>query len=100
MDDCRNCEFRGYSPQLCAFHHSRCAGSTRKPVPPSIELAATTAAGAGLGVALVVLGSAAVALVTGPVAVHALLVKLCVGAGAAGGGFGLAKGLKKLKQPK
>jgi len=96
MKECKDCEFKGYSPQVCAVHIRHCRkrqGQERKPVSPSVKIGAKTLAGAGIGVAAVVLGSAAVSLVGGAALLHAVLFKLGAGAGLAGGGIGLFKGI-------
>jgi len=96
MDECRDCEFKGYSPQVCMLHAKHCRemrGQERKPLPEAVKLGAKTVAGAGLGVAVVVFGSAAASLVGGAMVLHALLWKLGLGAGLAGGGVGFFRGL-------
>jgi hypothetical protein len=87
----------GYSPQLCKFHSKHRKGCDRKKntVPKSLKIGASTIAGAGLGVAAVVLGTTAVSLVGGAAIIHAAIVKLGAGAGLAGGGIGLFKGISK-----
>jgi len=87
----------GYSPQLCEFHSKHRKGCNRKKttIPKSVKVGASTIAGAGLGVAAVVLGTTAVSLIGGAAIIHAAIVKLGAGAGLAGGGIGLFKGISK-----
>lgn len=96
MKECVDCEYRGYSPEFCRVHVKSCAkngGHERKPTPRFVKIGAKALAGAGLGVAAVALGSAAVSLVGGAAVIHAVLLKLGAGAGLAGGGVGIYKGL-------
>ena len=100
MKECRDCEFKGYSPQLCMVHAKHCRknrGRPKKPVPRSVKVGAKALAGAGVGMAAVMLGSAAVSLVGGAALLHAVLFKLGAGAGLAGGGLGLVKGISEKK---
>jgi hypothetical protein len=75
------------------LHAKHCAQPGARELSPAMKIGAKTAAGAGVGVAAVILGTAMVSLVGGAAVLHALLWKLGVGAGLAGGGVGLAKGL-------
>jgi hypothetical protein len=96
MKECKDCEYKGYSPQLCMVHVKHCrkhGGRPRKPMPKSVKIGAKTLAGAGMGMAAVMLGSAAVSLVGGAALLHALLFKLGAGAGLTGGSIGLVKGI-------
>lgn len=96
MKECIECEYRGYSPDFCRVHVKSCKrnrGRDRKPTPAYLKVGAKILAGAGVGVATVALGSAAASLVGGAVLVHAVMLKLGAGAGLAGGGIGLYKGL-------
>lgn len=102
MKECRDCEYRGYSREICVVHAKSCKRypeHERKPIPKSVKIGATTLAGAGVGVATVVLGSTAVSLVGSVALIHALLLKLGAGAGLAGGSLGLAKSLSKKNSP-
>ena len=100
MDDCKDCEYRGYSPQVCALHVKHCDGRPRRPLPVPVKVGARTAAGVGLGMAAVLLGTAAVSLVGGAVVLHGLLFKLSVAAGAVGGGVGLFRSLQQERSNK
>lgn len=96
MSECTDCEYRGYSPEFCRVHIKSCKrneGTERKPAPAFVRVGAKVLAGAGVGVAAVALGSAAVSLVGGAAVLHAVLLKVGAGAGLAGGGIGLYKGL-------
>lgn len=96
MKECLDCEYRGYSPEFCRIHVKSCVrrqGRDRKPTPRIIKVGVKALTGAGVGVAAVFLGSAAVSLVGGAALLHAVLFKLGAGAGLAGGGVGLYKGL-------
>lgn len=96
MDECKDCEFRGYSPQVCmlhAKHRNQALGRPRKALSVPVKVSAKTVAGAGVGVAAVVFGSAMVSLVGGATVLHAMLLKMSIGAGLAGGGIGFFKGL-------
>jgi hypothetical protein len=96
MKECLDCEYRGYSPEFCRVHVKSCVrrnGRQRKPTPVFLKVGAKALTGAGVGVAAVVIGSAAVSLVGGAALLHAVLLKLGAGAGLAGGGVGLYKGL-------
>jgi hypothetical protein len=96
MKECRDCEYKGYSPQICMLHIKHCErrrSRERKPLPKPVKVCAKTLAGAGVGVAVVALGSVAVSLVGGAAVLHAVLLKLSAGAGLTGGGIGLYKGL-------
>jgi hypothetical protein len=100
MDECRDCEFKGYSPQVCRLHAQHCqklGARPQRPLPPAIKTSAKALAGAGLGVAAVVVGSAMVSFVGGAAVLHAVLGKLILGAGMAGGGVGLYRGINKSK---
>lgn len=100
MDLCKDCEFKGYSPQFCLAHIKHCQEHQRrhrKPLSPAVRVGAKTLAGAGIGVAAVVLGSTAVSLVGGAALIHAALFKLGVGASLTGGGIGFWKGLARRK---
>lgn len=95
-DECKNCEFKGYSPQVCRLHAKHCnhdGPREPRPLSPTVQIGAKALAGVGIGVATVVFGSAMVSLVGGAAVLHAMLFKLGVGAGAAGGGIGLYRGL-------
>ena len=101
IDECKDCEFKGYSPQVCMLHAKHCyknEGQPRKPLPIPMKVSAKTLAGAGVGVAAVVFGSAMVSLVGGATLIHTMLWKLSIGAGLAGGGVGLFKGLTGKKE--
>ena len=94
MKECDQCEYRGYSRELCRAHSRKCAalqGKEPRPVPVPVKIGAKTLAGAGLGVATVFLGTTAVSLVGGAALIHAVLFKLGAGAGLAGGGVGFFK---------
>jgi len=96
MKECLDCEYRGYSPEFCRLHIRHCArnqGHKRKPTPRFVKIGAKAFAGAGFGIAAVALGSAAASLVGGAVVLHAVMLKLGAGAGLAGGGVGIYKGL-------
>lgn len=96
MEDCKDCEYRGYSPQFCLVHVKHCRRKPRhqrKPLPAPVKIGAKTLAGAGMGVAVVILGSAAVSLVGGAALIHAVLLKVGAGAGLTGGGIGLYRSL-------
>ena len=100
MDDCKDCAFRGYSPEFCLVHVKHCLkhqGHDQKPLSPAVRVGAQTLAGAGIGVAAVILGSTAVSLVAGAALIHAALFKLGVGASLAGGGIGFWKGIARTK---
>jgi hypothetical protein len=100
MEECKDCEYKGYSPQVCMVHAKHCRRKPRhqrKPLPAPVKIGAKTLAGAGMGVAAVILGSAAVSLVGGAAVIHALLLKVGAGAGLTGGGIGLYKGLSGKK---
>jgi hypothetical protein len=75
-------------------------GHRRKPLPEPVRIGAKTVAGAGIGVAAVFLGSAAASLVGGAALIHLALLKLGAGAGLAGGGIGLYRGLTSRKAHK
>lgn len=95
-EQCQNCEFKGYSRELCVVHRRHCSanpGRASKPTPAPVKIGAKVLVGAGLGVVTVVLGSAAVSLVGGAALLNAILLKIGAGAGLAGGGIGLFKGL-------
>ena len=101
MKECGDCEFKGYSPQLCIVHAKHCRqheGEERKPLPPSLRIGAKALAGVGVGMGAVILGSAAISLVGGAALIHALLVKLSAGAGLTGGGIGFYRGLTEAKE--
>ena len=101
MKECIDCEFRGYSPQFCSVHVKHCRkyeGGERKTVPASVKVGAKALAGVGMGMGVVILGSAAVSLVGSAAIIHALLIKLGAGAGLTGGGIGLYKGLVDNKE--
>lgn len=101
MKECQECEYRGYSPEVCMLHARHCAkreGGPPKKVSRARKLGARTLAGAGLAVAAVAVGSAALSLVGGALLVKIALVKVAAGAGMAGGGFGLATGLRREKK--
>ena len=96
MKECDDCEYRGYSPQFCRMHVKQCRkniGREKKPLSRPVKVGAKTLAGIGMGMGAVIIGSAAVSLVGSAVLVHALVIKLSAGAGLAGGGIGLVKGL-------
>jgi hypothetical protein len=98
MKECQDCEYRGYSREICVVHARSCnkyPDRERKSIPNSVKIGATTLAGAGVGVATVALCSTAVSLVGSVALIHALLLKIGAGAGLAGGGLGLARGLSK-----
>ena len=98
MKECDQCEYRGYSRELCQAHARKCAalqGKEPKPVPVPLKVGAVTLAGAGVGVATIVLGTTAVSLVGGAALIHAALFKLGAGAGLAGGGIGFFKSLSR-----
>ncbi len=100
MKECDRCEYRGYSRQVCQAHARSCAaqgGKERKPIPTSVKIGAGALAGAGVGVATIVLGTTAVSLVGGAALIHAALFKLGAGAGLAGGGVGFFKALSRQK---
>lgn len=96
MDECKDCEYRGYSPEVCRLHLRHCQkhqDRERKPLPAPVKIGAKTLAGAGVGVATVFLGVTAASLVGGAALLHLALLKLGVGAGLLGGGIGFYKGL-------
>jgi hypothetical protein len=100
MEECRDCEFKGYSPQVCLVHSRHCRRNprrNRRTLPAPVRIGAKTLAGAGMGVAAVILGSAAISLVGGAAVLHAALLKLGAGAGLTGGGIGLYRGLATTK---
>lgn len=78
--------------------------STRTPAPQSsgpqsfLAVTAKTAAGAGLGLVVVLVGAAAGGILAETVLIPSLLVK--VAAGIAGGGVGLAKGIGDERKPR
>jgi len=101
MDECKDCEYMGYSPQVCRLHTKSCKKMperAHKKLPTSVKVGATTLAGAGLGMAAAVIGSTAVSLVGGAALIHALMLKLGAGGGLAGGSIGFFKGLNKTKR--
>lgn len=99
MEECKDCEYRGYSPQVCLVHAKHCSRKRRhRPLPAPVKIGAKTLAGAGMGIAAVILGSAAVSLVGGAAVIHAVLLKVGAGAGLTGGGIGLYKGLAGRKE--
>ena len=103
MEECKDCEYRGYSPQLCRLHARHCRknkGRESKPRSSSVKIGAKTLAGAGVGMAVVLLGSAAVSLVGSAVLVKAALIKIGAGAGLTGGGIGLIKAIKENQNTK
>jgi len=94
--DCKNCEYRGYSPEFCMMHKKHCSkesGTEPKELPPPVKIGARALLGAGVGVGVVILGLGAVSLVGGVALFHGALLKLGAGAGLAGGGIGIFKGL-------
>jgi len=101
MDECKDCEYKGYSPQFCLVHVKHCRkkqGRHQKPLPVPVKIGAKTLAGAGMGMAAIILGSTAVSLVGGATLIHALLLKLSAGAGLTGGGIGLVKGIAEKRK--
>jgi len=76
-----------------AKHCHKNRGRPKRSIPKPVKIGAKVLAGAGVGVAAVALGSAAVSLVGGAALLHAMLFKLGAGAGLAGGGVGLVKGI-------
>lgn len=100
MKECKDCEFSGYSKQLCVLHTKSCSKHPEregKALPPSVKIGATTLAGIGVGIVSVAIGLTAVSLVGGIAMVHGALIKLGAGAGLAGGGVGFLKGVSQTK---
>lgn len=98
MKICQDCEYAGYSPELCRMHIRHCQKhGPSKPMPVPVSIGAKALVGAGLGVAAVVFGATAASLVGGAALIHALAFKLGLGAGIAGGGIGLFKGIAHSK---
>jgi hypothetical protein len=96
MKECKDCEFSGYSRQLCILHTKSCERNPElaaKTLPPPVKIGAKAVAGAGVGIAAAVFGVAAVGLVGSVAILHGALIKLGIGAGLAGGGVGLFKGI-------
>ena len=101
MKSCKECEFNGYSRQLCMVHTRSCTMHPEledKELPPSVKIGAKALVGAGVGIATVILGFTAVSLVGGVALVHGALFKLGAGAGLAGGGVGFLKGVTQTKE--
>ncbi len=96
MKECRDCEYRGYSPEFCAVHVKSCkagiAGRKRE-IPRPVKIGVSALAWAGMGVAAACVGVVAVSLVGNVPLLHVGLLKLGGGAGLAGGGVGLVRGL-------
>lgn len=101
MKECEDCEYRGYSRQICRLHAKHCQnrqGREPKPIPAPLKIGAKTLAGVGIGMGVVFLGSAAVSLVGGAALLHAVLLKVGAGAGITGGGIGFYKSLTEGKE--
>lgn len=99
MKECANCEYQGYSPDLCMAHIRSCkpakgTGKALKTVPFGVKMGAKTLVGAGIGVAVVMLGGAAASFVGGAILFKALIPKIGAGMGVAGGALGFYKSVK------
>lgn len=97
MKECKECEYVGYSPELCKFHTKSCKIEDKyqsRPISSSVRLGIKTITWAGMGVAAVFLGTSAISLIGGGAVIHAAAFKLSLGAGLAGGGIGLARSIR------
>ncbi len=98
MKECKDCEYRGYSPEFCVVHVKSCRhsnGNASRFLPRPVKIGVSALAWASVGVAVVCVGFTAVSLVGSAALLHTELLKLGAGAGLAGGGVGLYKGLLK-----
>ena len=96
MKECKDCEYRGYSPEFCAVHVKSCKAGLadrKRSLPRPVKIGAHALAWAGMGVAAACVGVVAVSLVGNAPLLHLGLLKLGGGAGLAGGGVGLIRGL-------
>jgi len=100
MNDCDDCELRGYSRELCMMHIRRCRRHPeRRPAPVSLRIGARAAGGMALGATAGLLLATAASFVGGPTLFYAVMLKLVAGGGLIGGGWGLARGVATLRPP-
>jgi len=96
---CEECEYRGYSPEVCKFHSIQdgsCEEMEDSENHPLKTISKAVAVGAGAGLAATVAGIAVGPIIGLKAALgHAVAAKITAGGGVAGAGVNVARKLKK-----